>query len=686
MKRFIHKLWLWGEPVRSRSDLALAPPDQRVTGRTACYLGILLVLSWLPMLLGRGVVARVAAMYELSAAAHPYFQPSHAGLLYVLTPLVVASSFVLFLSPGGLWVLALGQARRWVEFVALAFGASLLALVGLTTIAKLVLGPPLAMAVFLGLWLGCAGLAWLVLALRVWRGEAIAWPVSQLADLRRAAWTLAVPAVAVICLLPKIFWENFSQDGIEAFEFGRSLISHLLPYWDLKDAAFGFYHNYLLFAYPNYWFITLFGPVEAAARLPFALYLTVLFAVLLLLIEYRALRPLRGREEAVLLLGLATFAVVIGYNGSYDLYLSDIAEPAAPDALLIICFLGATYFFLVGRVVWFWVFALMAYMAGPAGFLLLVLLGSAMLLWRPKGSRRQLITIGKLVLVCGLLGLAYELIYNPLVLGGVDVQFSAKNLLRRIIPPDLGQFARINFLLFPSGILPALALAAIRWQDATGRVLSTVTLAYFGVIYSQSWTSLHQFAPIMVLPLAVFWPLYLRQSVRFQKVLLPITALSALAALWLSLPQHFQINQAHREFGYGTLYCVGDYEKGYPLALRHSQILYELIPGDWKLDYPHHRWGMDHQTWIYYATRSKPPGTFINYIVQAAADPPPAHFEHVRIRDGVAVYVRDFDLWQRHLSRQLPPILQSPLYEPVLRETYRFFRAYMEMARRKEPE
>src|SRR5262249_22076269 len=145
-------------------------------------------------------------------------------------------------------------------------------------------------------------------------------------DARRLLWILGAALLAVAVLLPKIFWENFNLDGIEAFEFGRSLSTHLLPYWEIQDWVFGFYHNFVVFAYPNHWFITLFGPYEAAARLPFVLYLVVLFATLLLLIERGATRPLTGLEEAALWLGLALYTVVQTYNTNYEPFFADLAE------------------------------------------------------------------------------------------------------------------------------------------------------------------------------------------------------------------------------------------------------------------------------------------------------------------------------------------------------------------------
>ena len=45
--------------------------------------------------------------------------------------------------------------------------------------------------------------------------------------------------------------------------------------------------------------------------------------------------------------------------------------------------------------------------------------------------------------------------------------------------------------------------------------------------------------------------------------------------------------------------------------------------------------------------------------------------------DGSSVYVRDIATWQNDRQRALPKVVVSPLYEPILRRTYQFFRAYV---------
>ena len=661
-------------PVGSVSDAA----RRDLSDRRLWSLPLGMLLSWLPALLAWGVVARVSEMYDLATRPHPYVQLTHAGLLYVIMPIVVISSFVLFLSPGAIVILAMGQARRLLEWVVLAFGASTILLVVLGTGFKLIFRSPLSLPVLLSIWIGTSVLASLVVILRS-RMASISWPTADWLDIRRIFWMLGATYLGVVTLLPKIFWENFNVDGIEAFEFGRSLTNHVLPYWEIQNGIFGFYQNFIIFAYPNHWFITLFGPFEAAVRLPLVFFVVMLFAALTLLIELGSKRALSVLEEGVLWLGLALFTVVQVYNTNYEPFFSDMGETAAPDILLMVFFLSACYALFTGRLKWCLIFALMTYMAGPGGLLLLVALAGVILLYKSPDRGRQLKTLGVAILVCLIIGVLYQLIYNPMVLGGVKDQFSTRNMLRRLFPPTLTEFVRFNALIFPSGILPALFFLTLRKKsDSLAWIFAGCTLVYFGVIYVQVWSALHQFTPVMVLPLIVFWRQYLSFSLRVQQWLLPALAATTIFALVLSLPPHFQINQAVRQFGLATEYKVGSYDKSYEQSVRSDGALYALLPENYRLQYPEQPWGIDPPSWIYYSNRTKPSGTVINYVVQPASEPPPPMLTQVMVEDGVSVYVRDLQVWQRDLNQELPKVAGSSLYEPILRRTYRFFREFVE--------
>jgi hypothetical protein len=651
---------------------------KHLSERRLWILSLGTVLAWLPALLGLGVVGHVSEMYKLALKTHPYIQISHAGLLYVITPIVIISSFFLFLSPGAILVLAMGQARRLLELVVFAFATSTALLVVLGTGIKLLLKTPLSLPVVLSLWIGTSAIAWFLLVFRSHKGAALSWPVVEWPDFRRVLWMLGATYIGVVALIPKIFWENFNLDGIEAFEFGRSLTNHVLPYWEIQDGIFGFYHNFVIFAYPNHWFITLFGPFEAAARLPYVFYVVILFAALTLLIELGSSRRLSAIEEGVIWLGLVLYSVVQVFNTNYEPFFSDIGETAAPDTLLMVLFISACYALFAGRSKWFLLFAVMTYLAGPGGLLLLIALAVVIAVHRSPERPRQLKILGGVILACVVIGVIHQLFYNPLVLGGVNDQFSAKNMLRRLFPPNLTEFVRFNAILFPSGILPALFMLTVkRKSDSLAWALAGCTLLYFGVIYLQAWTSLHQFTPVMVLPLVIFWRRYLSFSSRAQRWLLPAVAATTILAMIVSLPRHFQVNQAVREFGHATEYKVGDYNTAYEQAVRGGSSLYALLPRNYRLEYPEQPWGTDPNSWIYYANRTKPSGITINYVIQPAADQSPQQFAQVMVKDGISVYVRDPVVWQHDRNRELPKVAASPLYEPMLRHTYRFFREYV---------
>ena len=201
-------------------------------------------------------------------------------------------------------------------------------------------------------------------------------------------------------------------------------------------------------------------------------------------------------------------------------------------------------------------------------------------------------------------------------------------------------------------------------------------------MFVQAWTSLHQFTPVMVLPAIIFWRVYLAAPGGVQRWLLPALAVTSALSLFLSLPRHFQVNQAVREFGEATVYGVGDYDGGYERAVRAGGSLYALLPRDYRLQYPVQPWGADHHSLIFYATRQKRSGVPVNYLVQGLDEPAPRQFTKVMAREGIAVYVLDLEVWRRDRERELPRVVVSPLYEPILRRTYEFFRAYVDRKQR----
>jgi hypothetical protein len=313
-----------------------------------------------------------------------------------------------------------------------------------------------------------------------------------------------------------------------------------------------------------------------------------------------------------------------------------------------------------------------------------VALGAAALTLRAPERSGKLRAIVGLLIACAVATAAYELLYAPLHLQGAKDQFSSINLLRRLFPPTLTQFARLNTLVFATGVLPALALFAVRRKDGLAWTLAVVTALYFGLVYAQVWASVHQFTPAMILPLAVFWRTSLDAGGRRRWILCLASIGLTAACLILSLPRHDRINVAIREAGEATDFRIADYDEAYPAAMRAARAVYWLFPEGYRLEYPEQPWGTDGYSWLYYASRPKPAGAAIAYVVQDPAAAPPAG-SRLAGRDSLAaVWVIDERIWRRQREPDVPRVVASPLYEPVLREMYRFFREYTERVRREE--
>ena len=238
-------------------------------------LGAVTILAWLPALIGHPVVGRVASLAALAESPHPYFVPQHTALLYVWTPLVVASACILFMSPGLFLALALGAGQTVGRWVLSGLALSLVVLTPVVALAGMALGDSLRGRAFAVLVAACALGCLAVLAWRQRRGAALAWPFAEPHAAATALSMVAVPVLVLVTLLPKFFWENFNGDGAHAFETTRLLLFQPLPFWDSQAGAIASFPGMtsMLFAFPAAWFVRLFGEVEVSARLPYLLVL-----------------------------------------------------------------------------------------------------------------------------------------------------------------------------------------------------------------------------------------------------------------------------------------------------------------------------------------------------------------------------------------------------------------------------
>jgi len=621
-----------------------AVPATPVAQRRVWRLIAGLLACWLPVLLARDTVPRVAGLFALADAPSPYFATGHVFLLYVLSPLVAVSACVLLMTPGLLLAIALDRARSIDEWVLHGFALSLLTVSAAAALVQAFV--PVGAGAFAGVVAGCTVLAFAAMHRRLRRAPP-RWPLDALYARSALVWLLGVPAILFAALTPKFYWENFNGDGAHAFEAARLLLHQPVPFWPSGAGEIGGFPGLtsMLYAYPASWFIRLFGPFEVAARLPYLLYLPVLHAALLPLIrEGRAWVP-RQAERLLMWLSLVVYTMAVAFSATYSPYAADIALPATQDTLLVICFLGFSLASLRRDHGWLALFALLTFVALPNGLLLLVFWAIALLLT----ARRQR-ALAALMAVAGCL--AFGLIV-PRLLAWVQVpapggEYSGGGLLVRFAFLQLTDWSRALYVILPCGILPA--FATLRWPklDPNARAFTLVTLAYFLFVYVQAHGALHYYIPAMLLPLIVYWRLNPTDLRRWLAVGGHIIA--ALVAFALVLPEDATPFTEARAIGAAIDVRAGDWERMEPEAFRASTLLHEVIPYDWEPAVPESAFGTSPLVLHYYARQPKPRGAVVNYVLQRTAAAPPAGMQPVAADSAFTVYVRSTDIWNSHLA------------------------------------
>ncbi len=646
-----------------REGLPVIPATRRRAAATGTLLGVATV----GLVLTRGIPATVRNLYPDTLPVHPYFVADHWLLLYIGLPLACLTAVTLLLLPGVFLALALGRDERFEVVLVKGLGLSLVLHFSTTALAKLVLPHPLNPGVFLGLVIGSGVATWGILLLRLRRLGERRWPQLDRVARRRLGWMTAMVVVAVVALVPVLFWQDMNPDGFEALEIGRSLSWTVLPRFLTKSGLVGLGIGMLPMAYPIHWFVMLFGPIEASTRLPMVLCLPVLFASVIALIELRSPRRLRSIEEASIVLALATFVVALSFSASYYPYFADIASPAAFETLTVTLMCGAAYFLWAEKPSWFIGFAVLCYLARPTGLLVIALLGLGLFLFVPESRRRTAALLAATIGLWGLLYAGYEVLIPALT--GARPGYPAESILDRFRFIRVDDWRRLLFLIVPSGILPVVALFMFRRQDRIAKSLTLAILGYFLVFYFPAFTNLHHFAPIMVLPVAVVWRVIL--PARPRPWLTGAVIAGGLVALTLSLPRHFHIDRTMRRIGSATVYHIGEYGSADFAAHRASyegqELLHALFPADRDVADPATEFVGGLQL-VYYATHADGPGPATNYLVQPQSAAAPTGFSIVAADDIGAAYVRSHAEWERDRLGHAPTDYRSRVYA-IPRET-----------------
>ncbi len=620
--------------------------------------GVLAVAS-LPCLLNSGAVQSAAALHAFAESARPYFVPAHAGLLYLWAPAVAISACIFLLTPGLLLSLALGVSESAGRWMLSGFTLSLVVLSVATGTVQSLMGRPLRGGAFMLLVAACslAGLA--ILLLRRPR----AWPLGR----GRAGVTLAVSVTVAWLLLaalaPKFYWENFNGDGAHAYEAGRLLLYQPVPFWHAAAGEISQFPDLrsFLFTYPTSWFVRLFGEIEASARVPLVLYLAALFGAILALIESGRKDIPGAMERWLIWLALAVYAVVMGFSATYSFYCADLALPATQDTLLMVCYLGFVLEFVEKRTGWIWFYATLTYTSAPNGVLLIGLwLVGAWLFFKPRPWREgghAAAAVAACVFGSAILpGLLARL---QLPVPGHEYGLAALNRYTYLL---LSDWKRLAYIVVPCGILPAISLFFWKGHDSLSRALTFVTAAYFIGSYVQAFSSLHQFVPVMLLPIVVFWRHSIAANQRRRSAMLATVAGAGLAALILSFPTNFRPDTSGRRFGATIEDRTDGYNRSEPAAFRRAELLPNIVPYDWHPAVPERMFGGSPLIWSYYAHRASKIRPPVNYVLQRAGEPPPPAMRFIAADQDTAMYVRDEAVWKRHLAvRPLAPV-GSPVF------------------------
>ncbi|MBK8179685.1 MAG: hypothetical protein IPK67_12525 [Planctomycetes bacterium] len=632
------------------------------------WIGLLSVLS-LPALLDPGAVGRVAAEEALALSPNAYFAPEHFALFYLWAPAVVLSACALLLLPGLLFAWALGAAADLGRWVLSGLALSLVLVSTVTSLAQSLAGRSLTRVEFSLLVLGLSALGAGLLLLRRARGRATPCCLDQAASRRLALSLFAAPWLLLAALLPKFYWEGFNGDGVHAFEATRLLLSRPLPFWDADAGPISFYPGVTsaLFAFPGSWFLRLFGPIEAAARLPAVLYLIAVFAgVIALLSDRRAAGPRTesatpGLVEAGLIwLALGAYFLALAFSASYDPYSADIALPATQDTLLMACVLGFVLAWSRRERGWLLLFTALTYVSLPSGLVLVVFFAaSTWLVTRPRPWTdvfRAAACLGACMVAGALLPKLLALLGMPLP----GSEYAKESMVQRFLFLQFTDVKRILYVALPCGILPLFALFAWKRLDPVARALALSALAYFLLFYVQAYVSLHHFVPAMVLPLAAFWRAdFLAPGPGRGKWVMATGAAGALA-LWLSLPAHWGVAVQAKEIGSAIRVDCPGYERSAPRCFLFADRLGSLFPRGIDPAVPGKKFGGSPYPWNYYARRADGTAREVNYVVQEATATPPEGLTRVSEEQGIAVFVRDLGLWERHQALQPPSPPGSP--------------------------
>jgi hypothetical protein len=633
---------------------------ETLTPRRTLLLWVSLLLLGAPALLAGSTGRTVWDLYPAVDPSSPYFSGVEPGLLYVTLPLVVLASLVLVMAPGLMLAAAFARTDTVEDWLLKGFALSVVVLGPVCAVVQALTSAPLVGARFVWLALGCTVVTGLMAWLRS-RRSPVVWPVP---DLGYSLALAGVPLLLLVALTPKFFWESFNGDGAHAYEASRLLLNQPLPFWPSGSGSVGSYPgvNSILYLVPSSWFLRMFGEIEASVRLPFLLFMVLLYAAIVGVARQARREPLRAPAHALIWLGVLSFSLVMAYSATYDPYCSDIGLPATQDTLLVACFLGMATAFLRGERGWMVTWTVLTLLCSPAGPVLVggwlvgVVVGFrkrpwASVVWCAGGAAATVLAMGALPHALGAAGLP-----TPGAEHGAGALLSK---FRYVLPTD---FRRLLFVLLPCGIYPVLSFFGWRRTDDGSRALLIVAALVFAMYYLMAFVSLHYFVPAMVLPLAAFWRAERPALWKRERPALAGCALLALVSLALALPRTTAIYTGTRTVGAQLdASRLAGYDSMEASYFRGMQLLEQLFIPGWNHDVPERAYAGAALSWSFYAQRA-PEEQPANYILADADAPPPANTLKLAEDGEAALYVVDEERWAEHRGMHPAGSTGNPIY------------------------
>ncbi len=643
-----------------------AGPDERradnIAPLTVVRLVAVITILSLPVVFDRQAIAEAAALYPVESSASSYWVPAHALLLYVRAPAVVLSACILVLTPGLLLALAADLTRTLAAWVLTSFLLSLLVVSTAAGVVQGVLGRPLLDGPFVATVAACSVGSLLLLCYVIARRRPLTRPWTMEGAGPTVAAMIAASVLLLVALAPKFYWDSFNGDGAHTFESARLLLTQPVPFWGRSAGSISTFPGMtsVLYIYPVSWFLRLFGGIEAAVRVPWVLFLAVLFCAIVTVAEHGR-RSLGGTERALIWLGLMVYAVTMAYSATYNPYSADIALPATQDTLLMAMFLAYVFYFIEGRRSLMVLAVVYVALSLPSGALLITLWLGAVMLWQRRPWSRVVQSV-VVLLACMVAGALVPRVLPALHLPAPGTEYDAASLRHYLVGIHFGGWRRLLYFIVPGGIVPALAIVAWKRHDRVARSLAVVTVGYFALFFVQGHIALHHFVPAMLLPLAMFWRTAGDLSATHRRAVLAVVAGGGLVALVVSLPRNAGPQLVSREVGFTVEDRTAGYARSDPASFRRAQLFTTVFPAGWSDSVPDRSFGGAALVWFYYAHHAPPGGPPANYVLQPPQDPPPPRSRLIAVEGDAALYVRDDSVWARQLALRPPTPAGSPLY------------------------